>query len=113
MQIHPKATQMNVDRTIQSNIAGKSQFICSGVLFTVDERYEFLKRLGYGAYGIVCSAYDKQTKTNIAIKKISKVFQDFTDAKRVYREIKILKFFEQENIVGLLDIQRPPQRTNY
>jgi serine/threonine protein kinase len=35
------------------------------------------------------------------------------DAKRVLREIKILKFFEHENIIELIDIQRPPQPTNY
>jgi hypothetical protein len=45
-----------------------------GSLFTVDERYEFIKRIGYGAYGVVCSAHDKITNTNVAIKKIPKAF---------------------------------------
>ena len=31
-----------------------------GAIFTVDQRFEFVKRVGYGAYGIVCSAFDKQ-----------------------------------------------------
>lgn len=47
------------------------------------------------------------------------------DAKRVLREIKILskvpfwliipclEFFDHENIVSLLDIQKPPQPTGY
>ena len=30
-------------------------------MFTVDEKYEFIKRIGYGAYGVVCSAHDNQT----------------------------------------------------
>jgi len=61
-----------------------------GSMFTVDERYTFTKRIGYGAYGVVCAAEDKETKTNVAIKKIPKAFQDLVDAKRVLREIKIL-----------------------
>ena len=56
----------------------------------MDDRYEFLKRMGYGAYGVVCSAVDKQTNTKVAIKKVPKAFQDLIDAKRVLREIKIL-----------------------
>jgi serine/threonine protein kinase len=66
-------------------------FILLGSVFTVDERYTFIKRIGYGAYGVVCSAKDAETPlTNVAIKKIPKAFQDLVDAKRVLREIKIL-----------------------
>jgi mitogen-activated protein kinase 1/3 len=35
------------------------------------------------------------------------------DAKRILREIKILKFFEHENIVKLVDIQKPDHMTDY
>lgn len=59
-------------------------------MFTVDEKYDFIKRIGYGAYGVVCSAHDKTTNSKVAIKKIPKAFQDLVDAKRVLREIKIL-----------------------
>lgn len=45
-----------------------------GSVFTVEERYEFIKRVGYGAYGVVCAAKDKKTNTNVAIKKIPKAF---------------------------------------
>lgn len=40
----------------------------------MDERYEFIKRIGFGAYGVVCSANDKVTNVNVAIKKIPKAF---------------------------------------
>lgn len=30
-------------------------------MFTVDDKYEFIKRIGYGAYGVVCAAQDKKT----------------------------------------------------
>jgi mitogen-activated protein kinase 1/3 len=55
-------------------VKGKSQFICAGSIFTVDERYTFTKRIGYGAYGVVCSAKDSQTQGDVAIKKIPKAF---------------------------------------
>jgi mitogen-activated protein kinase 1/3 len=35
------------------------------------------------------------------------------DAKRIVREIKLLKFFDHENIIGLVDVQKPPSKTGY
>ena len=70
--------------------------------------------MGSGAYGHVFSAKDKSKDNKpVAIKRIHKAFEDVVDAKRVLREIKILKFFEHENIIELLDIQRPPSPTGY
>jgi mitogen-activated protein kinase 1/3 len=60
----------------------------------VDDRYEFKKKIGYGAYGVVCSCFDRESKQMVAIKKIPKAFQDLVDAKRVLREIKILSIFK-------------------
>lgn len=59
----------------------------------MDAKYTFTKRVGFGAYGVVCSAVDTELKSNVAIKKIPKAFQDLVDAKRVLREIKILSKF--------------------
>ena len=61
-----------------------------GSLFTVEDRFDFTKRIGCGAYGVVCSAVDKLSGEKVAIKKVAKAFQDLVDAKRVLREIKIL-----------------------
>ena len=69
--------------------------------------------IGYGAYGVVFSAMDAESKTEVAIKKIQTAFADVIDAKRILREIKILKFFEHENIVKLVDIQKPDHMTDY
>ena len=55
--------------------------------------------MGYGAYGVVCSALDKQTGEKVAIKKIPKAFQDLIDAKRVLREIKILSKLSSVHII--------------
>jgi hypothetical protein len=77
--------------------------------FTVDVRYQKLKRIGSGAYGIVCSAEDQITGTKVAIKKVGDVFADLVDAKRILREIRILTHLSpHKNIVGLLDVMIGP-----
>ena len=35
------------------------------------------------------------------------------DAKRIVREIKLLKFFDHENIIKVLDVAKPPARTGF
>jgi mitogen-activated protein kinase 1/3 len=59
------------------------------------------------------SALDRKTGQKVAIKKIPKAFDDLIDAKRIYREIKLLKFFDHENVVTLLEVEKPPGRTGY
>jgi mitogen-activated protein kinase 1/3 len=36
----------------------------------VDERYEIIKQVGSGAYGVVASALDRQRNKKVAIKKV-------------------------------------------
>jgi mitogen-activated protein kinase 1/3 len=82
----------------------KSGVMVGGTTFHLDTRYEFIKKIGHGAYGVVISAIDKVTNMKVAIKKIPKAFDDLIDAKRIVREIKLLGFFDHDNIVSLLDI---------
>lgn len=44
------------------------------------------------------SALDKTTSNKIAIKKVSRAFDDPIDAKRILREIKLMKKFDHENV---------------
>ena len=53
-------------------------------------KYEYIKQVGHGAYGVVCSAYDHSRRSKVAIKKVPKAFEDLIDAKRIVREIKLL-----------------------
>jgi len=77
--------------------------------FAVDVRYVDLKPIGGGSYGIVCSAYDTLTGQRVAIKKITDAFQDLVDAKRILREIKLLRHFDgHENVIKILDIMTMP-----
>ncbi|XP_027200188.1 mitogen-activated protein kinase 14-like [Dermatophagoides pteronyssinus] len=73
-------------------------------IWEVPNRYENLQILGSGAYGLVCSANDRIVKQNVAIKKISNPFQTAIHAKRTYRELKLLKHMEHDNVIGLLDV---------
>ncbi len=65
--------------------------------FEVGPRYCNLKYIGEGAYGMVVSAYDNQTNSRVAIKKISP-FEHQTYCQRTLREIKILTRFSHENV---------------
>lgn len=79
----------------------------------MESKFEYIKQIGHGAYGVVCSAYDHNSKTKVAIKKVPKAFEDLIDAKRIVREIKLLKFFDHENIIGLVDVCKPPAKTGF
>lgn len=84
-----------------------------GTSFLVQDKYEYIKQIGHGAYGVVSSAYDHESKIKVAIKKVPKAFEDLIDAKRIVREIKLLKFFDHENIIKMIDVQKPPARTGF
>ena len=68
--------------------------------FTILKRYQNLKPIGSGAQGIVCAAYDTVTQQNVAIKKLSRPFQNVTHAKRAFREFKLMKLVNHKNIIG-------------
>ena len=75
--------------------------------FTILKRYQNLKPIGSGAQGIVCAAYDTVTQQNVAIKKLSRPFQNVTHAKRAYREFKLMKLVNHKNIIGLINCFTP------
>lgn len=63
-------------------------FTASGTKFCVDMRYQFIRAIGHGAYGVVVACSDQVTGRAVAIKNIPKTFEDFIDAKRIVREIR-------------------------
>jgi mitogen-activated protein kinase 1/3 len=90
-----------------SKYAGRHKFRVNAVEFDVDRKYYPIKVLGEGAYGIVCLAEDRETKEKVAIKKCVNPFQDIVDAKRILREIKLLRHLDHENIVPIRDLIPP------
>lgn len=75
--------------------------------FAVGPRYNSLKFIGEGAYGMVCSAMDTTEGKRVAIKKISP-FEHQTYCQRTLREIKILRRIQHENIIRMTDIIKSP-----
>uniref|UniRef100_A0A8C6Q7A7 mitogen-activated protein kinase n=1 Tax=Nothobranchius furzeri TaxID=105023 RepID=A0A8C6Q7A7_NOTFU len=73
----------------------------------VPERYTTLRAIGSGAYGTVCSALDQRTKEKVAIKKLYRPFQSLIHAKRAYRELRLLRHIQHENVICLLDVFTP------
>ena len=91
----------------------KHSFTISKIKFTIDEKYEFIKQIGLGSFSAVCSCYDRKDNRNVAIKKVTNAFDDLEDARHILREIKILSFFDHDNIVTLLDVPKPDNKLTY
>ena len=97
----------------KSEKPSKRTFTISGVKFEIDERYEFIKQIGIGSYSIVCSCFDKKESRNVAIKKVTNAFDDKNDARRILREIKLLRFFDHENLITLLDVPKQENHSSF
>ncbi|XP_046662174.1 mitogen-activated protein kinase 14 isoform X2 [Homalodisca vitripennis] len=78
----------------------------------VPDRYQMLTPVGSGAYGQVCSAVDSKFGVKVAIKKLARPFQSAVHAKRTYRELRMLKHMNHENVIGLLDVFHPSTSLN-
>lgn len=87
----------------------KVVFNAKGNKFNVDSRYSFIKTLGFGAYGVVCAANDSaghKTK-KVAVKKVAGVFDDLTDAKRIIREMRLLRTMKHDGVLNVINIDDP------
>uniref|UniRef100_A0A3P9DK72 mitogen-activated protein kinase n=1 Tax=Maylandia zebra TaxID=106582 RepID=A0A3P9DK72_9CICH len=73
----------------------------------VPHRYANLQAIGSGAYGTVCSAIDQKTKEKVAIKKLYRPFQSLIHATRAYRELRLLRHIQHDNVICLLNVFTP------
>ncbi|CAO3653292.1 unnamed protein product [Mucor fragilis] len=84
---------------------GYHSLSCSSQTFQVADKYEFVKEIGQGAYGIVCAAINTRNGEKCAIKKVNKLFERPILTKRALRELKLLEHFNgHKNIIGLLNM---------
>jgi serine/threonine protein kinase len=72
------------------------------------KRYEPLRSIGSGAFGIVAEATDTETDKRVAVKKIGHASATPTLARRTLREIRVLRYIRHPNIVPLKDVFRTP-----
>ena len=89
-------------------------------------RYKLTRRLGHGSYGEVIEAKgnaqlacifsftrdvlifaDLVTNEKVAVKRLAHIFDDVVDAKRVLREMCILRYLKHDNLIRLLDVTMP------
>jgi serine/threonine protein kinase len=84
-----------------------SHWQVAGENFVLDAKYKVLDYLGSGAYGVVCSAQDRDENTLVAIKKCKKIFTSRTLAKRTLREIRLLRNMSHENVIRVKTLLRP------
>ncbi|THH01588.1 hypothetical protein EW145_g6885 [Phellinidium pouzarii] len=80
--------------------------------FAAGSNYDVLELIGEGAYGVVCSAIHIPTQRKVAIKRITP-FDHSMFCLRTLREIKLLRHFDHENIISILDILRPTSLTEF
>ena len=92
------------------------------ISFNVSDQYDIQDVIGEGAYGVVwyvsscfnfradltcySSALHKPSGQKVAIKKITP-FDHSMFCLRTLREMKLLRYFNHENIISILDIQKP------
>jgi mitogen-activated protein kinase 1/3 len=77
----------------------------------VGSRYKLLRVLGYGSFSCVCLALDTATGEEVALKRIGDVLHSPDQAKRVLRELSILRRTCHPNLVGLRDCFIQPSST--
>jgi mitogen-activated protein kinase 1/3 len=70
----------------------------------VIDQYHLIRVLGTGSYGQVVEAENLKTNKRVAIKKVSNLFEDLIDTKRILREVTLLKCMKNQFIVELIDI---------
>ncbi|KAH8313411.1 hypothetical protein KR067_005559 [Drosophila pandora] len=76
--------------------------------WVIPDIYEVLEPLGRGSFGQVAKVQLRNTNIQVAMKKLLTPFESEEDAKRVYREIKLLKHMNHRNVISLLDVFHEP-----
>ncbi|KAJ0399629.1 hypothetical protein P43SY_008826 [Pythium insidiosum] len=101
------ANAANKPKYLPATRDGYQCFTTSNTRFEIPNYYEYVKTIGSGAYGVVISAKDTRTDKTVAIKNIQRAFDDLTDAKRIVREIKLMRHLNHKCVLGVDDILEP------
>jgi mitogen-activated protein kinase 1/3 len=101
------------DGAAGENGSGWQVVTAAGQDFEMKTKYELIKPIGHGAYGVVVSATDHSSGGKVAIKKIPDTFEDLVDAKRIVREIHLLRSFDHDNVIRVVDLFTPQPHDNF
>jgi mitogen-activated protein kinase 1/3 len=101
------ANAANKPKYLPATRPGTQCFMTSNTRFEIPSSFEYVKTIGSGAYGVVISATDSNTGKTVAIKNIQRAFDDLTDAKRIVREIKLMRHLNHKCVLGVEDIFEP------
>ena len=74
------------------NNSSHTEKIVNGEIFKFVGNIDIFDYLGSGAYGVVCSAFDRDAQAYVAVKKCKNLFASKTIAKRTLRELRILRY---------------------
>ena len=83
----------------------------AGTKWCIRRRYELNKRIGSGTFGMVVSATDTvHGRSQVAIKRVDGFFHENPayDARRILREVRLMRCLNHPNVIGLLDVMLPP-----
>ena len=90
--------------------------------FEIEKKFEIIDPIGSGAYGVVVAARDTSLPASegegaesnlVAIKKIVKAFEHRVFSLRTYRELKIQRLLDHENVLGIKRILKPKSREDF
>ncbi|KAK9805436.1 hypothetical protein WJX73_006572 [Symbiochloris irregularis] len=109
----PAGTSSNAPVQKECDIPGKTAWVIWRTPFEIDDKYRPIKAIGKGAYGVVCSAENRQTGEKVAIKKITNAFGHVMDARRTLREVKLLRHLKHVNVMQNRDIMLPSSLTDF
>lgn len=88
----------------------KDAEINENVSFRVPADFEFIKRLGAGAFATAAAFKNTTTGKRVSVKKITNAFEDLVDGKRHVREVNLLQQLKHDNIISILDMFLPETR---
>jgi len=106
MRARRRSLPLGAQLPIEARVRREEAAVLNNTKERLPERYRAQQAIGRGSYGCVWEAIDKETGRLVAVKRVSRLFRDPTDCKRILREISIMAKLNHPSIVRLYDI--PP-----